>query len=74
MEGKTKDVTGGTIAKFAPRGRTRRVSLAWRFGGGIDFYLSEHVVASAEVSYVMPWGKLDNLDYYSIGVGLQYRF
>jgi len=75
MEGKVQGVTGGTIAGFAPQERVRRVDLAMRFGGGIDIYLTENVVASAEVSYLlMPTGRLDNLDYYSIGVGLQYRF
>jgi hypothetical protein len=45
-----------------------------RFGGGLDFYLTESIVVSGEISYLMPTGKLDNLDYYSIGLGLQYRF
>lgn len=52
----------------------RRVEIAMRFGGGLDFYLTENVVISAEGSYLMPTGKLDGLDYYSFGVGLQYRF
>jgi hypothetical protein len=52
------------------------------------FYITENVLASAEFSYLMPTGKLEDLDYYSmmptgkledldyysIGVGLQYRF
>ena len=74
VEAKTQDKTGGTIQKFAPHGRTLKTNLAFRLGGGVDFYLSEHVVASAEVSYLMPTSALDGLDYYSIGVGLQYRF
>ena len=45
-----------------------------RLGGGLDFYLTENVVITAEGSYLMPTGKLDGLDYYSFGVGLQYRF
>jgi opacity protein-like surface antigen len=52
----------------------RRVEIALRFGGGLDFYLTENIVVSAEASYLMPTGKLNGLDYYSIGVGLQYRF
>jgi opacity protein-like surface antigen len=74
VEAKTQDKTGGTIPKFAPHGRTLKTNLAFRLGGGVDFYLSEHVVASAEASYLMPTSALDGLDYYSIGVGLQYRF
>jgi hypothetical protein len=45
-----------------------------RFGGGIDLYATKHVVVSAEVDYVLPFGDLENLDYLSFGLGLQYRF
>ena len=63
-------VTGPTAS-----GKTSlAIELALRFGGGIDFYLTETILVSAEASYLMPTGKLDGLDYYSIGLGLQYRF
>jgi len=52
----------------------RTVRLAFRFGGGLDFYLTEQVVVSAEGSYLMPTGKFDGLDYYTFALGLQYRF
>jgi opacity protein-like surface antigen len=48
--------------------------LALRFGAGLDFYVNRNVVVSAEASYLMPTGKLDGMDYYSFGLGLQYRF
>jgi opacity protein-like surface antigen len=50
------------------------VEFAMRFGGGLDFYLTEGVVMSAEASYLMPTGSLDGLDYYVFSLGLQYRF
>ncbi len=59
---------------FAAQASDRRVEVAARFGGGLDFYITENWVATGEVSYLMPTGKLDDLDYYSIGIGLQYRF
>jgi hypothetical protein len=31
-------------------------------------------VVSAEASYLLPTGKLEELDYYSIGLGVQFRF
>ena len=74
MESKSRDVTGGTVVGFAPDARERDVNVAGRFGGGIDFYLTENAVVTAEASYLMPAGKLDEFDYYSIGIGLQYRF
>ena len=47
-----------------------------RFGGGLDFYLTEHIVASAGADYLLPTGDLQDLDlaYVSFGGGLQYRF
>ncbi len=47
---------------------------ATRFGGGIDFYATKHVVVGADASYVLPFGDLEDLDYVSIGIGLEYRF
>jgi opacity protein-like surface antigen len=89
MESKTRDVTTNADARtdvcrhdptdpdppcWAAQQSDRTVSVALRIGGGLDFYLTESIVVSGEVSYLMPTGKLDNLDYYSIGLGLQYRF
>jgi opacity protein-like surface antigen len=81
MESKAKDITSGDALEVPDPDRKRAadaseiwVEVAMRFGGGLDFYLTENVVVSAEASYLMPTGKLDDLDYYSIGVGLQYRF
>ena len=48
--------------------------LALRFGGGLDSYITEHWVANLEISYVLPTGDVDGLDYISLGGGLQYRF
>jgi opacity protein-like surface antigen len=74
MESKTRDASGGAIPGSAPQGSDRTVKVAMRFGGGLDFYITKNVLASAEFSYLMPTGKLEDLDYYSIGVGMQYRF
>jgi opacity protein-like surface antigen len=60
----------GRAASF----RETNVDVAMRFGGGLEFYATENVVVSAEASYLMPTGELNGLDYYSIGLGLQYRF
>jgi opacity protein-like surface antigen len=64
MEGKASD------AAF----RETNVDVAMRFGGGLDIYATKKVVVSVEASYLMPTGKLDDLDYYSIGLGMQFRF
>ena len=45
-----------------------------RFGGGADFYLTEHVVAHFGAEYVLPGGNLSDFDYISYGAGIQYRF
>jgi opacity protein-like surface antigen len=86
MENKTNDITPAALPRppscppgpdtpcFAAQASDRRVELAVRFGAGLDFYVNRNVVVSAEASYLMPTGKLDKLDYYSFGLGLQYRF
>ncbi len=73
-ESKSRDVSGGLLAGFAPQQSDREVELALRFGAGLDLYVTEHWVTTAEGSYVMPMGKLDGLDYYQFGLGIQYRF
>jgi hypothetical protein len=47
-----------------------------RFGGGLDFYVSQHISIGASASYVLPFGSWDTFDfnYISIDWGLQYRF
>ena len=54
--------------------RETNVDVAMRFGGGLDIYATKKLVVSAEASYLMPTGKLEDLDYYSIGLGVQFRF
>ncbi len=51
-----------------------RATFAVRFGGGVEMWLTRSVVATFEARYVLPTGSLDDLDYVSGGVGLQYRF
>lgn len=50
------------------------VGPAMRAGAGIDLYFSENIVVSAETTYVLPFANVSDLDYLSVGVGVQYRF
>jgi opacity protein-like surface antigen len=50
------------------------MDFGFRAGGGIDFYLNEHLVLNWEATAVIPTGRLDTLNYYSFGWGIQYRF
>jgi opacity protein-like surface antigen len=45
-----------------------------RFGGGIDFFLTEHVFFTIDGNYLLPWNHASNLDQYQVGGALQYRF
>lgn len=47
---------------------------AARFGGGVDFYLTEVVGLSLDTSYVVGTGDVENLDYVSVGAGVFLRF
>jgi len=48
--------------------------LAVRFGGALDSYITEHWVANLEITYVHPTGDVKDIDYFSFGGGIQYRF
>ncbi len=45
-----------------------------RWGGGIDFDATNRFVISMEGSYVLPLGGLEDLDFWTLGLGLKYRF
>ena len=52
----------------------RSTGFAARFGGGVDMYVTEHIVLNAEIRYVLPTGDVKDLDMISLGWALQYRF
>jgi hypothetical protein len=45
-----------------------------RFGAGLDFYATKHIVLSVGADYLMPFDDLEDLEYISVGWGVQYRF
>ena len=59
-----------------PGGRAKNdeTDLAFRFGGGLDSYLTENWLINLGISYVHPTGDVDDVNYLSLGGGIQYRF
>ncbi len=54
---------------------TNFFGLTFRYGAGMDAYLTENWVGSIEFSYVHPiTSEIDGLNYLSLGGGIQYRF
>lgn len=47
---------------------------AARFGGGIDFFLTEHVILTTDAAYLHPTGGAKLLDQVVVGGAIQYRF
>lgn len=47
---------------------------AARFGGGVEFYVTENIGLSVDSSYVIPTGDVEDLDYVSVGAGVFFRF
>ncbi len=45
-----------------------------RFGTGLDFYATKHIVLNVGVDYLIPLKDLKHLNYISVGWGVQYRF
>jgi opacity protein-like surface antigen len=58
----------------AINGSVEEGGFAARFGGGIDLYVTDHIVVTAESAWVLPTGDLDGLNQVQIGGALQYRF
>lgn len=45
-----------------------------RLGGGIDLYLTDHLVVEAEASYTLPAGDIEDFQFATFGGSIQYRF
>jgi hypothetical protein len=45
-----------------------------RFGGGIDSYITENIAIFVDGSWVLMTGRLNDVDYATVGAGLMYRF
>ena len=60
------DISGGALVGGFDFG--------FRAGGGIDLYMTEHLVLFWEGSAIIPVGKLNNLNFFSFAWGAQYRF
>jgi opacity protein-like surface antigen len=61
-------------AKVSGFGNTTDTDFAFRFGGGMDSYLTENWLINVEFSYVKPTGDVKDINYFSLGGGIQYRF
>lgn len=66
-------LVGGGVMQ-AKGGTGRATDIAWRFGGGLEMYVSRRFVLTVDADYVLPIFDLEDLDYISMGVGFQYRF
>jgi opacity protein-like surface antigen len=45
-----------------------------RYGGGIDIYVTDNIVLTAESAWVLPSGQLSDLNQVQVGGAVQYRF
>lgn len=58
----------------APKPYAVEAGFTARFGGGLDFYLSEHTVLNLEGTYLAPSGNVKGEPYGTLGASYQYRF
>lgn len=47
---------------------------AMRFGGGLDVCLTEHISMGPEFAYLLPTGSANDLDMFTVSLGLSYKF
>jgi opacity protein-like surface antigen len=52
----------------------KETDLAFRFGGGVDVYVTDHISLDIGGAYVLPIGDVEDLRFISIRFGIQYRF
>jgi len=45
-----------------------------RFGAGFDAYVTENLSIGPEFAYLLPTGSANDLDMFTVGLGLQYKF
>jgi opacity protein-like surface antigen len=76
------DVVSNPVVKQLLGSGGKQSGFAGRGGGGIDLYLTEHLVANAEATALLTTqdfgkrdtGNIDDLWYVSLGAGLRYQF
>lgn len=59
---------------FALDLRNDDYGFALRMGGGVDVYVTPHVVMVLDVNYVLPTGGVAPFDYLGGGIGVKYKF
>ncbi len=67
LHGEVKDTLGFDISDTV-------ADLAFRVGGGLDVYITEHVALTAGVTYLRGTGDVSDSSYISTSIGAQYRF
>lgn len=66
-------VAGVGLLSFTQK-RDADLGFVARIGGGVDLYLSEAVVVDLEIVYLLPAGSLDDYQFTTFTVGIQYRY
>ena len=61
-------------AKVRNFGSADETDLAFRSGLGLDSYITENWLVNTEISHVRPTGDVDDINYFSLSGGIQYRF
>ena len=64
----------GYLCGDDPEADGRRRGFAARMGAGVDIYATRNIAVAVDVHYILPTGDVEDLDYVSVGVGVQYLF
>ncbi len=62
------------IYQSGPNLKSTENGFAARLGAGIDLYASDHFIVNLEATYVPSAGKVDEVRFGTLGMGIQYRF
>jgi len=67
-------VSGNGSAGNNPAAAHPSNGFALRFGGGLEACITEHISAGPEFAYLLPTGSANDLDMFTVSLGLAYKF
>ena len=63
------------FALRGPKTQSRKYTdFVVRLGGGIDVYTTKHVVVNIGATYLFPLGEVSDVEMFTVGGGIEYRF
>jgi opacity protein-like surface antigen len=67
-------IFGNLPTYWTRRNGTWQSSFVWKIGAGLDYVITDHLIASLYGDYVIPTEEYHKLNFGAVGLGLRYKF